>query len=69
MHVHDGNQREVVLVVKDRRAGDLFQPLRPGDVIDVRMSDNDLFDRELMFGEQRENARNIVAGIDDNRFA
>jgi len=66
---HDGDQREVCLVVDDGGAGDLFEGLRAGDVVEVSVGDDDLLSGELVFGECGEDARDVIAGVDDDGFA
>ena len=64
LYVHHLDQRQVVLVVEDGCAGELFEALRSGDVIDVGVGDDDLLDRELMLLERADDAGDVVAGID-----
>jgi len=59
---------EVELVVEDRGAGDGFQPGGASDVVNVRVGDDDLFDGEVMPGEDGEDAVNFVAGVDHDGF-
>ena len=69
LDVHHLDQREVVLVVEDGRAGEGLEARGPGDVIDVRVGDEDLLDGEIVALEEGEDARNLVAGIDDDGLA
>jgi len=66
---HHFDLGEVVLVVEDRRAGDLLEAMGSGDVVDVGVGDDDLFDGERVFGEESEDAGDVVAGVDDDGFA
>jgi len=38
-------------------------------VVDVGVSDNDLFDLEVVLADEREQIFDVVAGIDDHGFA
>ncbi len=67
--VHHADEREVELVVEDGCAGDGFEALGAGDVVDVGVGDEDLLDGELVFGEDGEDAGDLVAGVDDDGFA
>jgi hypothetical protein len=69
LDVHDFDQGQVVLVVEDGCAGDLFQAVGAGDVVDVGVGDDDLLDGEVVLGEQGEDARDVVSGVDDDCFA
>jgi hypothetical protein len=69
LNVHHFHQGQVVLVVEDGGAGELLEAVGAGDVIDVGVGDDDLLDGEIVFGEQGEDAGNVVTGIDDDGFA
>ena len=69
LQVHHAHQRQIELIVENRRAGDGFELLRPGDVVDVRVRDDDLFDREVVARKHGEDARNVAARIDDDGLA
>jgi hypothetical protein len=47
----------------------LFEAVGSGDVVDVGVGDEDLFDGEGVLVEKSENARDVVAGVDDDGFA
>ena len=64
--VHHFDQREVVQVVEDGCAGELFEAVGPGDMVDVGVGDDDLLDGERVFCEEGEDAGDVVAGIDDD---
>ena len=57
-----------MLVVEDGSAGELLELVSSGDVVDVGVSDDDLLDGEVVFGEEGHDAGDVVAGIDDNGF-
>jgi len=69
LRVHDPDEREVELVVEDGRAGEGFEALCPGDVVDVRVGDDDLLDGEVMLLQDGDDAGDLFAGIDDDGFA
>jgi hypothetical protein len=69
LDVHHFDQGQVVLVVEDRGAGELFEAMGSGDVIDVSVGYDDLLNGEVVFGEQGHDAGDLVAGIDDYGFA
>ncbi len=56
LDVHHGDQREVELVVEDGGAGEVFELLGAGDVVDVGVGDDDLLDGEMVLGEEGEDA-------------
>ena len=67
--IHDGELREIVLVEENGSAGCLPQARRSTDVIDVCVGDDDLLQGEFVLGEEGENLRDVVAGVDDHGFA
>src|SRR5579883_29572 len=69
LHVHHALQGLVVPIHMDRRAGGLLELLRAADVIDMRVGDHDGFDGEAVPGEDFEDERDFVAGIDHDSFA
>ena len=69
LNVHHFDQGQVVLVVEDGSAGELFEAVGAGDVVDVGVGDDDLLDGEGVPGEKGEDAGEVVAGIDDDGFA
>src|SRR5581483_988343 len=68
LHVHHRGEWEVGRVVDDGCAGDLLELERAGDVVDMRVSDDDLTNGQLMLRERRQNPRDLIAGIDDDCF-
>lgn len=64
LNIHHLHQRQVVLVVEDRRSGKLLEALRSGDVVDMSVGNDDLFERELVLLESGNDAGDVVAGID-----
>jgi hypothetical protein len=69
LNVHHFHQGQVVLVIEDGGAGELLKAVGAGDVIDVGVGDDDLLDGEVVFGEQGEDARDVLARVDDDGFA
>lgn len=69
LDVHHFDQREIVLVVENRRARELFEPVGSGNVVDVRMGDDDVLHREVMALKNRNDLGDIVAGINNDRFS
>ena len=61
---HHGDEREVGAVVEDGGAGGFFEGERAGDVVDVRVGNDDALDGELVPGEHGEDAGDFCAGID-----
>jgi hypothetical protein len=47
----------------------LFEAVRSGDVVDVGVGDDDLFDGELVLLKDGEDAGDVVAGVYDDGFA
>ena len=68
LNVHHFDQREIVLVVEDGSAGELLEAMGAGDVVDVGVGDDDFFDGEAVGGEDGDDARNVVAWVNDNGF-
>ena len=69
LNVHHLDQRQIVLVVKDGRSGELLEALGSGDVIDMSVGDDDLLDGELVLIEDADDAGDVVAGVDYDGFA
>jgi hypothetical protein len=69
LDVHHLYLSEIVLVVEDGCAGELLETVGAGDVVDVGVGDDDLLDGEGVFGEEGEDAGDVVAGVDDDGFA
>jgi len=69
LNVHHFDQGQVVLVVEDGGTGELFEAVSGADVVDVGMGDDDLLDGEVVFGEEGEDAGDVVAGVYDDGFA
>lgn len=69
LYVHELDQREIELVIEDGCPGDAFELLGAGDVIDVGVGDDDLFDGEVMAGKDGEDAGDIVAWVYDDGLA
>lgn len=64
LHIEHVDQWQVLLMEKDRRAGDTFELRSPANVVDMRVRDDDLFQGEVVAREPRENGGDLVAGID-----
>ena len=60
---------KVARIVEDGRAGEPLEAGCSGDVVDVGVGDEDLLDRELVALKDGQDARDIIAGIDDDGFA
>ncbi len=60
---------EVAVIHVDRGTGQSAQLPRPGNVIDVAVSDDDGFDFELVPIEDLGDVFDICAGVDDDGFA
>ena len=69
LNVHHFDQWQVALVVEHGGAGELFEAVGAGDVVDVGVGDDDLLDGEVVFGEEGEDAGDVVAGVDDDGLA
>jgi len=69
LNVHHFDLGEVVFVIEDGGAGDLLEAVGSGDMVDVGVGDDDLLDGEPVFGEEGEDAGDVVAGVDDDGFA
>jgi hypothetical protein len=57
-----------VLVIEDGCCSELLETVGSCDVVDVGVGDDDLFDGEVVFSEEGEDAGDVVAGIDDDGF-
>lgn len=66
LHIERGQQFTIVHVEVDRSAGFLFELLCSGDMIDVRVRDDDRFHRQSMFVENKFDLGDVVAGIYDD---
>ena len=64
LNIHHLHQRQVILVVEDRRSGKLLEALRPGDVVDMGVGNDDLFEREMVLLKGGNDPGDVVAGID-----
>ena len=69
LDVHHLDQRKVARVVEDGGAGEALQARGAGDVVDVGVGDEDLLDGELVALQDGHDARDVIAGIDDDGFA
>jgi hypothetical protein len=68
LDVHHFDQGKIVLVVQDGGSGKALEALGSGDVVDVGVGDDDLLDGEVVFVEDGDDARDLVAGVDDDGF-
>jgi hypothetical protein len=69
LNVHHFDQGQIVLVVEDRRSGELFEALRSGDMVDVSVGDDDLLYGEVVMLQSADDAGDVVAGINDDGLA
>lgn len=69
LNVHHFDEGKVELVVEDGCAGDLLEAEGSGDVVDVGMGDDDLFDGELVLRQEGYDAGYVVAWVDDDGLA
>ena len=52
---------------EDRRAGDAFELCSAANMVDMRVGDDDLAQREVVAREPGEDVCDLVSGIDDDR--
>src|SRR5216683_4313180 len=69
LDIHCLIKRQVLAMHHDGSAGVFVQLAKPADVIDVRVGADDRFDGELMASQEVQNAADLIAGIDHQRFA
>ncbi len=69
MPVHGLIQRQVIAVHQHRCARVLVKLAQPADVIDMSVRADDGFDRQFVPAKEVQDTRDLVAGIDDQRFA
>jgi len=69
LHIHHLHQGKIARIVEDWRARELFETGGAGDVVDVSVGDEDLFDREVVAVQDRHDLRDVVARIDDDGLA
>lgn len=67
--IHHGQQGKVILVEVDRRATEAFETECSTDVIDVSVSNENLFQLQAVAQDALVNAINVFAGVDDDGFA
>jgi hypothetical protein len=68
LNIHHLYQGQVLLVIEDGGSGEALEAISSGDVVDVSVGDEDLFDGEGVFGEERHDAGDVVSGVDDESF-
>ena len=66
---HHFELRQIAFVQLDGRAGEPLQLERAADVVDMAVGDENLLQLEACAGEPLLDARDFVAGIDDDGFA
>ena len=66
LDIHHFDQGKVVLVVENRRSGELFKALGSGDVVDVSVGDDDLLYGETVLLQSADDAGDVVSGIDND---
>jgi hypothetical protein len=69
LHLHHGELGQVVLVDKNRCAGDALEAYSCAHVVDVAVRDDDLFESELVGGQAGEDFGEVFAGVDDDGVA
>ena len=69
LNIHHLEQRQVILIEQNRRSDEAFQLECSADVVDVRVSNEYLFELEIEIREPAMNAADVVARIDDDRLA
>lgn len=69
LNVHHLHQWQIVLVVEDGCSGELLEALRPGNMVDVAVGDDDLLDGKLVLLKRGDDAGDVVAGIDHDGLA
>ena len=69
LHIQHVQQSVIVLIKQDWSAGSLLQLHRATNVIDVRMSDDDLFELEWVMIEDGEDSLDLITRIDGKCFA
>jgi len=67
--IHHHEQRQVIFVQENRRAGKPLELESTTHMVDVGVSDEDLLELEAQIGEAAMDAADFVAGIDDDGFA
>ena len=69
LHGQHFQQRIIILVEQDGRAGGLSQLGRAADMINMCVGYDDLFHRKLVPLHDGKHARDVIARINDNRLA
>src|SRR5512146_2504036 len=62
-------ERQVILVQVDGRAGKTLEPERCTDVVDVGVGNQDLLERKTLFSKPLVDAADIVTGVDHDGLA
>ena len=62
-------QKHVTTMKVNRCAGGIFQGLKSADVINMRVSCNNIFRREIIFLQACKHHVNLIAGVNNNRLA
>ena len=65
---HHGEQRQVIFIEQDGRAGEALETQRSADVVNVGVRDEDLGQLEAELGEAAMDAADLFSGIDDDGF-
>ncbi len=69
LHFHGSIERQVVAMHEHGRAGVLMELAQAADVINVRVGADDGFHGEAVAPEEIQDARDFIAGVDDQSFA
>lgn len=65
---HHLEERQVILIEEDGSASEALEGQGAADVVDVRVSHDDLLEFEVVLGEPAMNSRDFVAGVNDDGF-
>ena len=69
LHIQHFQQCVIVLVQQDGSTSGLLELHRTANVVNVRVCDDDLFKLELVIVEDGKDSLDLIARIDDQRFA
>ncbi len=69
LDVHHLEQREIILIQQNGCAGEALELEGATDVIDVRVGDENLLQREALGLKPAVDSRDLISGVDDDRFA
>jgi hypothetical protein len=69
LHLQHAGKGQIRLMEENGCAGDTFELRGAPNVVDMRMCDDDLPQREVVPRQPREDVGDLVAGVDNNRFS